>query len=79
MALPQTITVYGTGCKKCAALHAAAQEAARAMEPAPQVLYITDILDIAAAGVLTTPALAFDGTVVASGRVLSAAQIEALT
>ncbi len=64
------IVVYGTGCKKCEQLHANALEAAQKMSVPTSVDYVTDIAAIAAAGIMSTPALAIDGKVVSSGRVL---------
>ena len=61
-------TVYGTGCKKCKALHANVVEAAG---EGVEVAYVTDMAQIAAAGVMSMPALAVDGKVVSSGKVLS--------
>ncbi len=61
-------TVYGTGCKKCRQLHANVAEAAG---PGVEVEYVTDMAQVAAAGVMSMPALAVDGEVVSSGKVLS--------
>lgn len=63
------VTVYGTGCKKCQALHRSALEAAEGRDV--QVEYVTDMARIAAAGIMSMPALAVDGEVVSSGKVLS--------
>ena len=67
------VTVYGTGCKKCQekcqALHRSALEAAEGRDV--QVDYVTDMAQIAAAGIMSMPALA-------SGKVLSADEVAAL-
>ena len=70
------VTVYGTGCKKCQPLHRSALEAAEGRDV--QVDYVTDMAQIAAAGIMSMPALAVDGEVVSSGRVLSADEVAAL-
>jgi len=72
----QKITVYGTGCKKCQALHRSALEAAEGRDV--QVEYVTDMTQIAAAGIMSTPALVVDGKVVSSGKVLSTDEVAAL-
>ena len=66
------VTVYGTGCKKCRQLH---ENALAAQLPDAEVDYVTDMAQIAAAGVMSMPALAVDGEVVSSGRVLSPDEI----
>lgn len=69
------ITVYGPGCKKCKQLKANA-EAAIAQTDSPVTLeYITDLVTLAEAGVMTTPALAIDGKIVSSGTVIKPAEI----
>ncbi len=70
------VTVYGTGCKKCKALHASALEATEGRDV--QVDYVTDMAQVAAAGIMSMPALAVDGEVVSSGKVLSADEVAAL-
>ena len=65
------IVVYGTGCKKCKQLHVNALEAAQRVGVPVSVGYVTDIAALAAAGIMSTPVLAIDGTVVSSGRVLA--------
>lgn len=72
------VKVLGTGCKKCHALHENTLKAAESSEKAVIVEYVTDIAEIAAAGVMSTPALMVDGTVVSTGKLLSAEEIGAL-
>ena len=68
------VQVMGTGCRKCHALYEAAIEALGA----DQVDYVTDMARIAEAGVMMTPALVMDGTVVSAGKVLTADEIRTL-
>lgn len=70
------VTVYGTGCKKCQTLHRSALEAAEGRDV--QVDYVTDMAQIAAAGIMSMPALAVDGQVVSSGKVLGTDEVAAL-
>ncbi len=75
------ITVYGPGCKKCKQLKKNAEQAiaeAGAGGAEYELEYVTDLAALAAAGVVSTPALAIDGKVVSSGKVLKPAEIARL-
>ena len=65
------IQVLGSGCAKCNALEDAVKAALTELGQEPVVEHVTDFVQIAAMGVMTTPALAVDGKVVSSGRVLT--------
>jgi len=71
------IAVYGAGCKKCHALLENAKKAVEQTGVEAQVDYITDMAAVAAKGIMSTPALAVDGKVVSTGRVLSADEVAA--
>jgi len=73
-----TITVYGPGCAKCTQLEAAARQAVQDLNLGACVEKVGDIVKIAQAGILITPALAIDGAVVLKGRVANAAEIASL-
>lgn len=72
------IEILGTGCAKCLTLAKNAEEAVRQTGVPAEVVKVTNILDITARGVLMTPALAVDGEVKSSGKVLSADEIAKL-
>ena len=72
------IKILGSGCKKCIALGENAKAAAAAAGIDAEFVKVTDIADIAAAGVMHTPALMVDGKLVSSGRVLSPEEIAKL-
>ena len=72
------IEILGTGCPKCAKLADAAQEAADGLGLDAQVVKVTDIMEITGRGVLMTPAVAVDGEVKSSGKVLSVDQLREL-
>lgn len=72
------VKVMGTGCKKCHQLHENALEAAKRAEGAVRVDYVTDIVEIAAADIMSTPALLIDGKIISAGKVLSVDEIEEL-
>ena len=73
-----SVKVLGPGCKKCHQLHDNALEAARIAGKPVDVEYVTDIAEIAAAGVMATPGLIIDGKLVSAGKVLSPAELKAL-
>ena len=65
------IEILGVGCPKCKQLTANAEAAVKELNIAAEISKITDIDKIAEYGVMITPALAVDGTVVSAGKVLS--------
>lgn len=64
------VKVLGSGCAKCNALEKAAREALAELGMDTSIDHVTDFAQIAAYGVMTTPALVVDGRVVSYGRVL---------
>lgn len=72
------IEVLGTGCKKCQQLEANTQEALASLNLNADVLHITDPIEIAKRGVMSTPALVINGKVVSKGKLLTPAEIEPL-
>lgn len=69
------VKVLGGGCAKCNALEASAKAALSELGMDPAVGHITDFGEIAACGVMNTPALMVDGKVVSAGRVLKTEEI----
>ena len=65
------IKVLGAGCAKCRALEEAVSSALRELGMEDTIVHVTDSVQIAACGVISTPALMVDGTVVSYGRVLN--------
>ena len=63
------IKVFGPGCAKCKETEQIVREAAQACGCAATVEKVTDFREMMAAGVLSTPAVSIDGTIVSSGRV----------
>lgn len=72
------IEVLGPGCKNCENLEKAAKEALDDLGVDATVGKVTDYGEIAGRGVMSTPALAIDGKVVSTGRVLSVSEITEL-
>jgi small redox-active disulfide protein 2 len=65
------IQILGSGCAKCRALTAVAEQAAKDLGLEYEVEKITDLTRFADFGVMFTPALAVDGAVKLSGKVPS--------
>ncbi|MBU3875054.1 TM0996/MTH895 family glutaredoxin-like protein [Faecalicatena sp. AGMB00832] len=65
-----SVKVLGSGCAKCNELEAAAREALAELGMDTTIDHVTDFTQIAAYGVMTTPALVVDGKVVCFGKVL---------
>ena len=72
------IEVLGTGCKKCQQLEANVKEAITSLNLDAEVLHITDPIEIAKRGVMSTPALTVNGKVVSKGKVIPPVEIEPL-
>lgn len=72
------IKVLGSGCANCVELEKRTRDALAMMELEAEVVKVTDFADIAAYGVMTTPALVVDDDVVMSGRVPGVAEIQQL-
>lgn len=72
------ILILGGGCANCQALERAVRAAMAELNIQEEVGHVTDFAQIAAYGVLTTPALVVDGQVLSAGQVLSVEQAKAL-
>ncbi|HSF72239.1 MAG TPA: thioredoxin family protein [Microcoleus sp.] len=70
--------ILGAGCKKCQQLEANAKEAIAALNLEAEILHITDPIEIAKRGVMSTPALTINGKVVSKGKVIASAEIQRL-
>ncbi|MDB9809052.1 thioredoxin family protein [Yoonia sp.] len=69
------IKILGSGCKKCVALAENAKAAAQTAGIDVTIEKVTDVVDIARYGIMSTPGLVVDEKVVSSGRVLSTSEI----
>lgn len=72
------VKVLGSGCAKCNALEDATRAALSELGMDTTIVHVTDFTQIAAYGVMTTPALVVDGKVVAYGKVLKKDEAKAL-
>ncbi len=72
------VQVLGPGCSRCVTLHENVMKAVRESGVPCEVEKVTDMKEIMAAGVMSTPALVVDGQVKSAGRVLTPDQIKPL-
>ncbi len=72
------IEILGVGCPKCKQLTANAEAAVKELSIQAEISKVTDIDKITEYGVMMTPALVIDGTVVSAGKVLSKDEIKKL-
>jgi small redox-active disulfide protein 2 len=70
-----SVKILGSGCVKCNQLEAATKAALEQLNMDTIIDHITDFTQIAAYGVMTTPALVVDGKVVSYGKVLKVEEV----
>lgn len=70
-----SIKVLGSGCAKCNQLEAATKAALTLLGMDTAIDHVTDFSQIAAYGVMSTPALVVDGKVVSYGKVLKTEEV----
>lgn len=70
-----SVKVLGSGCAKCNQLEAATKAALTQLGMDNSIDHVTDFSQIAAYGVMTTPALVVDGKVVSYGKVLKTDEV----
>jgi small redox-active disulfide protein 2 len=63
------IEVLGPGCANCQRLEANAREAVAQAGVEAEIRHITDYVEIASRGVMSTPGLVIDGRVVSAGKI----------
>jgi small redox-active disulfide protein 2 len=72
------LQILGTGCVKCNNLMQATEKAVQALGVPYELEKVTDLRQIMAFGVMTTPALVVDGKVKVSGKVPSVEEIKTM-
>lgn len=72
------IKVIGSGCANCKNLLQKTQEAVKTLNADAQVIYVTDMEEIIATGIMRTPGLMINGKIKISGRVPSVKEIQQL-
>lgn len=72
------IKVVGSGCANCKNLLKRTQDAVLELKMTADILYVTDMQDIMATGIMQTPGLMINGKVKSTGRVPSVKEIKEL-
>ncbi len=72
------IKVLGSGCANCKALESRTNEAINLLGLEAEIEKVTDVLEIASYGVMSTPALVIDEHVVMTGRVPNVTELQQL-
>ena len=70
-----TVKILGSGCKKCNDLEANTREALKNLAMDEKIEHITDFAEIAAYGVMSTPALVVNNKVLVFGKVAKVEEI----
>ncbi len=70
------ITIYGAGCEKCRQTETLIRRVVAELDIPAEIVKVSDLKEIALAGVLRTPAVAVDGVVKMAGRIPRETDIE---
>ncbi len=71
-----TVKILGSGCANCRKLEAVAREAATSAGQQANFVKVTDMKEILAYDLLSTPALVINEKVVSSGRIPTVAEVQ---
>ena len=69
------LEILGTGCPKCKKLHELVQETVKELAVEAEIVKVEKITDIMKYNVMMTPALVVNGTLKASGRLPTKAEL----
>lgn len=69
------ISVIGSGCTNCKKLLQNTQDAVNQLNIDAEIIYVTDLMEIAKTGILRTPGLMIDGKIVLSGKVATSDEV----
>ena len=72
------IEIFGTGCAKCKRQTKNVERAVKEMGVDVEVVKVEDISAIMNSGVMMTPAIAIDGEIKASGRIVDVEELKRL-
>ncbi len=70
------IKVVGPGCKSCKNLLQVTEEAVKELGSDAQIIYVTEMADIIATGIMRTPGLLINGKIKVMGRVPAVKEIK---
>jgi small redox-active disulfide protein 2 len=71
-----TVKILGSGCANCKKLEAVAREAASSANLPADFIKVTDMQQIMAYDLLSTPGLVINGKLVSSGRIPTQAEVQ---
>lgn len=71
-----TVKILGSGCANCRKLEAVAREAATASNVEAEFVKVTDMQQIMAYDLLSTPGLVVNEKLVSSGRIPTVAEVQ---
>lgn len=71
-----TVKILGSGCANCKKLEVVAREAATASQVEAEFLKVTDMQQIMAYDLLSTPGLVINEKLVSSGRIPTVAEVQ---
>ncbi len=71
-----TVKILGSGCANCKKLEAVAREAASRANLSAEFVKVTDMKDIMAYDLLSTPGLVVNEKLVSSGRIPTVAEVQ---
>ena len=72
------IKILGSGCAKCMEVEKATRTAISELQLDYEIEHVTNYVEIASYGVMSTPALVFNGEVLSYGKVLSVEEVKVL-
>lgn len=71
-----TVKILGSGCANCRKLEAVARDAAASAGVEAEFVKVTDMTDILAYDLLSTPGLVINEKLVSSGRIPTVAEVQ---
>ncbi|TCZ52754.1 thioredoxin family protein [Roseicella aquatilis] len=71
-----TVKILGSGCSNCRKLEAVAREAAANANVQAEFVKVTDMKDILAYDLMSTPGLVINEKLVSSGRIPTVAEVQ---
>lgn len=71
-----TIKVLGPGCSNCKKLYQLTQSVVDELKVQADIIYVTDMIEIAHSGLLRTPGLMINQKIVSYGRIPSVDEIK---
>jgi small redox-active disulfide protein 2 len=72
------IKVLGSGCSNCKKLLQIVEDIVKALDVKANIIYVTDMIEIANTGLLRTPGLIINDKIVSYGRVPSSEEVKTI-